>query len=102
MQMGSPMASMTRETVKFSIEPNQRVASAPAELTLRARYDVPTERGELCIIAEGPEYHYSCWTANGYGPPMQVRMFRLYAPGEYLVWLQAEHHRTAAIPVIIN
>lgn len=72
---------------------------APAPLVIRARYNVETTRGNVCIVVDGAEFHTSCWMADGLGAPMEHREFRLAAPGEYFVWVQSDNEKSVTISV---
>lgn len=76
-----------------------RVAMAPAPLVVRARYNVEAARGTICIVVDGAEFHTSCWTADGLGAPMEVREFRLEAPGLYDIWVQSSNEKSVTISV---
>lgn len=86
----------------MSISVSPQVGFVPTKLTVRARYDIPTTRGELCIVVDGPQSFASCWSTDGVGVSLVVRTFELRAPGEYAVVLRGMGRQTAAITVLLS
>lgn len=81
----APENVRVEDAVPFAIRTSTRVASAPVKVKVEARYDPQAVRGGLCIIADGVEYHSSCWESQGLDAPLRVVWLTLGRPGEYAV-----------------
>lgn len=80
------------------------VYSTRTRITVRARYDVETVRGPLCIVIVGEDgpVHDSCWEADYTGAPLVVRKFEMNEPGEFEVGLYYGRTLTAAAHILIQ